>query len=185
MRLLLATPLYPPDIAEPAPYAKELATRLSPTHEVTILTYGHLPESVEGARIVVVNKRRPLPMRLIMYFFALRRLARNTDVIYALNGPSVELPLFILKIFSSRPLIIRIGDMRAHIQAKSNFWRERLERLAFSRAQAVIEKGPGEKPEILPLEEPPTALLTEYEKSWNEHLTTLGELFYRLHSSNG
>src|SRR3989344_9051256 len=40
MKIVLATALYPPDIAPPAPYVKELATRLAANHEVTIVTYG-------------------------------------------------------------------------------------------------------------------------------------------------
>ena len=181
MRIVLATPLYPPEIAEPGPYIKELAKRLVKLHKVTIVAYARLPEKVPGVHIVAVDKRQPLLRRLISFFFALLHAAREADIIYAMNGASVELPVALLSLFMSRPLIIRIGDTAAHERARSG-WLRSIERSAFARAHRVITDGPAPRPEILPFEAFPAEKLGAYERSWEEHLRMLEDLFTHARS---
>ncbi len=181
MRIVLATPLYPPEIAEPGPYIKELAKRLVKLHGVTIVAYARLPEKVPGVRIVAVDKRQPLLRRLISFFFALLHAAREADIIYAMNGASVELPVALLSLFMSRPLIVRIGDMAAHERARSG-WLRSIERSAFTRARRVITDGPAPRPEILPFETFPAEQLGTHERSWEEHLRMLEDLFTHARS---
>lgn len=173
MKIVLATPLYPPDIAPPAPYAKELAKRLADRHEVVVVAYGRLPERVEGVRIAAVDKRRPLPLRLVQYFFALRSAAKNADVLYIQNGPSVELPAGLLAYLTGIPLVMHIADLSAHRHAESSFWLSRIERFALRRAQATLTDSPLPRPEILPFEPRPTEALAAYEASWVAHLQKL------------
>ena len=177
MRIVLATPLYPPEIAEPAPYIKELAKRLAKSHEVTIVAYARLPEDVPGARIIAVDKYLPLFLRLPRYFFSLLQAARSADVVYAVNGASVELPAALVSLFSSSPLIIRIGDRAAHERAQNNIVAGLIERFAFSRARDVIEDAPKVRPEIIPFEPYPAEQFAAYEQSWDAHLRTLEKLF--------
>jgi len=176
MKIVLATPLYPPDIAEPAPYVKELAQRLSKTHQVTLVAYGRLPEQIPGVRIVAIDKRAPLPLRLIAYVRALRKAAKDADVVYAQNGPSVELPL----LFVSTRTVFHIGDTAAHVYAARHLLRRTLERLAMRRAQLVTEQ-PLVRPEVLPLEPRPDAALQAWEESWSAHLKTLERAFAYEH----
>ncbi len=110
MRILLVTPLYPPDIKEPAPYVKELANRLSVNHAVTVLAYNHLPEAITGVQIITIEKSDVLLVRLVRFFQALRDLARDADVLYMQNGPSVELPILLLSLFVRKPIYLRLGD---------------------------------------------------------------------------
>lgn len=177
MKIVLASPLYPPDIAEPAPYVKELAKRLSSGHSVTIVTYGHLPEKVANVSIIVVSKREMLAIRLIAYTMALWRAAKNADVVYAQNGPSVELPIAIVWFFLRRPLVMHVGDKAAHHYAARRPLRYLIEQLAIKSAQNVITESPLSRPEILPLEEPPTAQLSAYESSWGAHVRALLSTF--------
>ncbi len=165
MKIVLATPLYPPDIAEPAPYIKELAKRLSTLHEVTIVTYGRLPEKIPGVSIVAVDKRQPIIPRLRAYWSALRRAAKDAHVVYAENGASVELPVF----FISSHLIFHIGDKKAHGRTKHNLLRYLLEKLVCTRARTVLKGSPLPRPEIIPFEKPPA--LDAYEASWQSHMT--------------
>jgi len=176
MKIVLATPLYPPDIAEPAPYVKELATRLASSHEVVVVTYGRLPEQIPGVRIVSVDKRRPLPLRLLSYTAALLRAARGADVIYAQNGPSVELPLVIVLRIVRAPLVMRMGDAAAHAYAAHHPLRKFVERLALRRGR-VIEGAPGARPEILPFAPRPDAALAAWETAWRSHLSDLTSTF--------
>jgi hypothetical protein len=179
MKIVLATPLYPPDIAEPAPYVKELAKRLKLHHEVTIVAYGHLPEKVPGVKIVAVPKNRMLPLRLIDYTFKLLQAARGADIIYAQNGASVELPAALITLAICRPLIMGLGDASAHSRAAHKRVLGLIERFALGRAKAVVPIIPPERPEILPFEPKPEAALHAYEKSWGEHVRQLEELYAR------
>jgi len=177
MKIVLVTPLYPPEVAAAAPYTKELAKRMSPTHTVSVVTYSHLPEQLPDVLVHTVKKNQPLPFRLISFFFALIPALRNADICYAQNGPSVEFPLFLASFVTRTPIFIHIGDPAAHVYAKNHFFRNIVERLLFSRAKKVLTDTPLPRPEILPLEEMPEQELVAYERSWTEHLTLLEETF--------
>lgn len=173
MRILIASPLYPPDIAEPAPYTKELARRLSVHHSVTIVTYGNFPEQVPSVRIIYTSKRRPLPIRLFMYTFLLFKESLTTDVIYALNGASVELPVTIVSFITRKPLYAHLGDQSAHANAKKSFILKHIEALFLAHAKETVAHHPLPRPEILPLEPFPTDAQKAFEDSWQEHVTIL------------
>lgn len=173
MRIAIATPLYPPDIAEPAPYVKELATRLSKKHEVTIVTYGRFPEEIPGVRIVAVSKQRPLPIRLALYTFALLKAAKKTDVIYALNGPSVELPASIASFITRATFLAFLGDTSAHTRAQNRSVLKHLEEMFLRRAHDTVSHAPLPRPEILPFSPYPTNELEAFNRSWDTHLNAL------------
>lgn len=177
MRIAIATPLYPPDIAEPAPYVKELATRLSKKHEVTIVTYGRHPEEIPGVHIVAVSKQRPLLIRLALYTIALLKVSTKTDVIYALNGPSVELPASIASFLTRAPLFAFLGDASAHTRAQKKSVLKHLENLFLRRARRTISHAPLSRPEILPFAPYPTNELDAFNRSWDTHLDALDNVF--------
>lgn len=168
MRILIATPLYPPDTAPAARYAKELAERLSKIHEVTVLTYGHLPEELNGVTTLATPKDTPLWNRLLTYTTTLRRLATQVDVVLLLNGPSTELPA----LFISTKTLFHIADLPAHEYAKTNFFRNWIE-TQIRKKSTLLTTTPLTRPEILPFEPYPTDAFTEYETSWDTHLTEL------------
>ena len=169
MRILIATPLYPPEVADAAVYAKELSRRLSKDHEVTVVAYTHLPEELPGVRVIAVEKRQPRFARLRAFRKALAREAASADAVIALNGASVELP--IVATVLSKPLILVLADTNAHARAGL------LERLARARARAVVGSVPAPKPEILPLEPEPTDALAAWDATWQHHVSALTSLF--------
>jgi len=177
MRIVLATPLYPPEIAEPAPYVKELARRLSTEHQVTIVAYTHLPETLPRVEIIAVEKGRPLLIRLMEYMGTLARVTRHADVVYAVNGTSVELPLGLVTSLTRVPILFCLADPVAHAQANASLLRRFIEYLARMSAVQVITDLPLARPEILPLELRPEAALAAYEASWKAHLKVLNSLF--------
>lgn len=177
MKIVLATPLYPPDVAWPAPYTKELARRLSPAHTVSIVTYGDLPEHIDGVVITAISKRAPRLIRLIRYTRALIKAAHNADLIYAENGASVELPLVITSFLSRTPIVLHVGDERAHKRASSQLPLKSIYNAARSSAKKVLTDSPVPRPEILPFKEYPTNEMAAYEASWHKHLETLEDLF--------
>jgi hypothetical protein len=177
MHIVLATPLYPPDIAPPAPYVKELAKRLSGGHQVTIVTYGKLPEQVAGVQIIAVPKNRMLLARLIQYTRHLLRAARKADILYAQNGASVELPLLLVSFITTTPIVLCFGDAAAHARTKSRPILRYLERMARARAKSVVHDVPPSRPIILPLEPRPEQELLAYEMEWRDHANKLERLF--------
>jgi len=166
MKVVLASALYPPDVAPSAAYIKELAARLHAAgHEVVAVVYGALPEAVPGVTIVGVDKRHALVRRLWAYTRALRRAAHKADIVIAENGPSVELALVAL----NRPYVLHWGDQAAH--ARAHGARKWLEHWVARRAKAIIADMPLPRPEVLPFGPPPD--FAAYERSWSNHLEEL------------
>ena len=165
MRILLITPLYPPEVADAAVYAKELARRLSKNHKVTVLAYAHLPEKLPGVRTIIIEKNQTRATRLWAFQHALAREIRDTDVVVAVNGASVELPIFLTRHVT--PLIFCVADKTAHERGGI------LERLASLRARSIIRNVPDPKPEILPLEPEPTEALAAWDAAWSTHVHAL------------
>lgn len=177
MKIVLATPLFPPEIAEPAPYVKELAKRLGALHEVTVVAYAHLPEEVPNVRIVEVDKRRPLLVRLLAFTYMLCRSVRQADVVYAMNGASVELPALLASFVCRTPLIFAVADRAAHERAKGGGVIGFIERRAFARSRCLVRDLPPPRPEILPLEPRPAEALAAYDVAWATHERGLLDAF--------
>lgn len=99
MRLLVATPLYPPEPGGPATYAKLLEE--------------HLPE--RGIRVKVVPfslVRHHLPgIRHVLYALQLLRYAFQADVIFVQDTFSVGFPAVCVAWITRKPLVLRVpGD---------------------------------------------------------------------------
>ena len=111
MKILLATPLYPPEIGGPATYTIELTERLHREHEITIVAYASTSVHVEGARLVTVSKKRPLPVRILKYTWVMWRESRGKDIIYAQNAVAAGFPSVIVGLLRRIPVIIKfVGD---------------------------------------------------------------------------
>lgn len=198
MKILLVTPLFPPDIADPAPYVKELASRLSKDHEVTVLTYSHLPEKLAQTKIITIEKSRMLPLRLLSMLAALRKEAKNNDVVYVQNGPSTELPTALIALFSRTPFLLRLGDEAALRFAEKSRGLRFIQRFTIKRMNANIVHDsdiltrivqicrancafmtdrPLTRPEILPFEKYPKDDFIDYKSSWDNHIQFLTERF--------
>lgn len=170
MRIAIATPFFPPDVEVPASYVKTLAGTLQKEHEVTVILYGHLPEAVDGVHMLPVDKRRHILPRLIAYTQALWHASKEVDVIYAENGPSVELPIVLISFFSKVPYILHEGDPRARTRIMPWYHvRTILARIARRRAYTVLDEQLPERPEILPFAPYPKDALTTYESIWQTH----------------
>jgi hypothetical protein len=177
MRILIATALYPPDTAEPAPYAKELAGRLADQHSVSVLLYGRLPEHVQNVTCTCVDKRLSRIARIAAFTTSLFRLSNDVDIVHVENGPSVEVPVLIWSLCTQRPYVLHVGDSAAHTRAQSRTVLRYLEKLTQRRALRVVHTAPIPKPEILPFAPRPEAELEHYEEWWLQHLAELEDLY--------
>ncbi|MBP6858747.1 MAG: glycosyltransferase family 4 protein [Candidatus Pacebacteria bacterium] len=111
MKIVIATPIYPPEIGGPATYTKELCERLHNTHNITVVAYTDVGESFEGTKLVRVSKHRPLPVRLLRYFMTLFREARGADLIYVQNAMAAGLPTALACMILRKPFVLKfVGD---------------------------------------------------------------------------
>jgi len=180
MKIVLATPLYPPEVADEASYVKELAKRLLTTNEVTVAAYAHLPEAIPGVSVIAVDKQQQFLLRLASYARTLLRVVREADVLYVVNGASVELPAALVATVTRVPLVLCIADQSAHERTRSNLLLRTIERLVSLQAKRIITDLPLQRPEIMPLLPYPTEAMAAYEASWSAHIRLLTELFHHV-----
>lgn len=109
MKLVIATPLYPPEIGGPATYARLLNENL-PNYEVSI-------DVVKFADV----KHLPKLIRHIVYFVHIFRLLKNADVVLALDPVSVGLPACIAAWFLNKPFVVKIVGDYAWEQGRQRF----------------------------------------------------------------
>jgi hypothetical protein len=169
MRILIATPLFPPDVADPAPYIKTLAARLSEDFDVTVLLYGKLPETAKSARLYPVPKELPAPLRLAIFGIRLLFLGSVHDVVLIENGIAAELPALIASFFFPRRMLIHCSDKKVAYHG----WRKRLHERLAARVRMLPDLSAPVRPEILPFEPYPAEEMRRYEEDWVKHLAAL------------
>jgi len=111
MKIVLATPIYPPEIGGPATYVRELATRLAKAEQVTIVALADVGEVVEGVKLVLISKKSGLLSRLTAFFFALLKEAKGANVIYVQNAVAAGLPAVLVGALLKKPVVLKfVGD---------------------------------------------------------------------------
>ncbi len=109
MKILIATPLYPPDIGGPATYAKLMNDRL-PEHgfSVDVLSFGEV-------------RKWPKGIRHILYFFKVFFRARSADIIFTQDAVSAGLPVICAAFFARKKVVMRIAGDYAWEQGQGRF----------------------------------------------------------------
>ena len=109
MKLLIATPLYPPEIGGPATYVK-------------LLEEG-LPKRGIEVEVVKFSEVRHLPkiIRHIVYYRRLKKALKGADAVLALDPVSVGLPACIAAEEAKKPLIVKIVGDYAWEQGQQRF----------------------------------------------------------------
>lgn len=111
MKIIIATPIYPPEIGGPATYTKELCAHLADAHDITVIAYTNSSEAFPNTRFVPVGKGRPLPVRLAVFFFKLLRASKGTDVLYVQNAMAAGLPVALVSLITGVPFVLKfVGD---------------------------------------------------------------------------
>lgn len=111
MKIILATPAYPPEIGGPATYTKELYERWRHVHEITIVAYAYARDSIGTEKLIPVGKHRPLIFRLAKYFWVTWRAAKKADLIYVQNAMAAGLPVALVSIIQKVPFVLKfVGD---------------------------------------------------------------------------
>lgn len=118
MKIIITSPLFEPDIAEPASYVGHLISNLKDKYNLTVLTYSNYLPKMDDCEIICVKKNQPTPIRLIKYFFKLLQASKNADIIYAQNGSSSSLSSALVAALRKKPLIFRFIEDEAWERAK-------------------------------------------------------------------
>ena len=109
MKILIATPLYPPDIGGPATYSKIL--------------YDELPKKGILVEVLSFGEVRHLPrfVRHYAYYRRVLRAARGADAILALDPVSVGLPVMCAAKKMKKPFVVKIVGDYAWEQGQQRF----------------------------------------------------------------
>ncbi|MEN9920428.1 MAG: hypothetical protein RL538_321 [Candidatus Parcubacteria bacterium] len=175
MKILILSPLFPPDTGAPAPYTKELATRLGAAHEVKLLIYGYLPEGVENVPITAIDKRSTLLLRLIRFTKTLFAMSRECELIIVQNAPSIELPAFLISRIKKTPMLLIKSDPLAEERSKRGIYRL-LHTLLSTRCDKTLTLPNAslyQKAELLPFTEFDTQTEAMREAWWKQHVAEI------------
>ena len=117
MKILITTPIFPPEIGGPATYSYGVAKRLiKKGHEIKIVTlFDQTPKKIDGIKIFKVKANYNLFTTLIRQsrlFFTILHAAKDVDLIY-LQGPVVVgLATTIVAKILGKPVVIKfVGDI--------------------------------------------------------------------------
>lgn len=126
MKILIATPLFPPEIGGPATYVFNLAQKLAQKGvEVLVISFGHTPNLLwernqDGFEKITVPLKMAKGLRHFSFFQQVLQNGHNYDLIYIHDLWSVGLPTRLANIFLKKPLIVRLGG--------DSLWEAALER---------------------------------------------------------
>lgn len=127
MKIVVATPLYPPEIGGPATYVQMLESQL-PADEFEL-------EVVPFASV----RSLPKVIRHIAYYFKLTKAVKDADVLYALDPVSVGLPAKLAAQHTKTPLLVRVPGDYAWEQGQVRFGvRDTLDQFVENRKQYSV-----------------------------------------------
>ena len=115
MKILIPTPIFPPEIGGPATYVSELAKRLSIEHEIVIITFTQDPQPTKNTKVVSISLHKHflgILFRQLKLAAAIYKYGKNADLIYA-QGPVVVgfTAIIVGKILSTPTIVKFVGDI--------------------------------------------------------------------------
>jgi len=113
MKILIATGIFKPEIGGPATYVPNLAFEFKKLgHEIMVITYSDKISydfDVELGYKVKRIKRKNLILNYVNYFFEIKKVINNFDVIYAFDYFSAGLPCLFASMLKRKKLVMRTG----------------------------------------------------------------------------
>lgn len=118
MKITIATPLYPPEIAEPALYIQELAKQLCTSKQITVVTYARRGEDGVCPEVITVNKHEPLFLRLFRFGITLWKTAAKSDVLFVESAIASAFPAVIVGKLRHIPLVLHVREDEVRLRMK-------------------------------------------------------------------
>jgi glycosyltransferase involved in cell wall biosynthesis len=107
LRILITTPVFPPDLGGPAVYVPSIAKWLvARGHAVKVVAFCEEPNPTGYSYPVVSIPRRSLPLRYLHSFFVILRECKDYDVVYVQEHLAL-LPVLAAKL-RGKPSIVRV-----------------------------------------------------------------------------
>ncbi len=138
-KILLATGIFPPDIGGPATYVKTLAEEL-PKHgfAVKVVTYADDKDKFQAPSnksqtspkhripsskqlVYKVGRKQNILIRYLKYFFAVFRLLKWADIVYAQDGVNSGLPVWLAAKLRGKKYFLKIVGDYAWEQGKNKY----------------------------------------------------------------
>jgi glycosyltransferase involved in cell wall biosynthesis len=116
MKILLATPIFPPEIGGPATYSYEISRRLvKKGHGVRVVTFADTKPNVKDVEVMPVRLNYGFLgsiRRQLRLFFTLLRAARGMDLFYAQGAVVVGFCSLIVGKLLKKPVAVKfVGDV--------------------------------------------------------------------------
>lgn len=107
MKILITSPIFPPDLGGPATYVPSLATYLAEQgHEVTVVAFCSDPDPQGWPFRVVSIPRCWMPLRYLKDFWAVYKEAEDADVVYI--NEHLALHVALAGRLRGKPMVIRV-----------------------------------------------------------------------------
>ena len=115
MKILISTPIFPPEIGGPATYTMEVARRLQErSHKIHIVAFTDVKPQVKGLEVTPVRVSYPMLgtlLRQTRLFFALLSSAKDKDLIYLQDPVVVGVASLLAGKITGKPLVLKfVGD---------------------------------------------------------------------------
>ena len=115
MKILISTPIFPPEIGGPATYTVEVARRFQERgHKIHIVTFTDVKPQIKDLEVTPVRVRYPILdtfLRQTRLFFTLLSSAKGMDLIYLQDPVVVGVASLLAGKFTGKPLVLKfVGD---------------------------------------------------------------------------
>ncbi len=116
MKILLTTPIFPPEIGGPATYTHEISGRLRKKgHEVRVVTFADAAPEIKDIEVIPVRLNYRLLgslRRQLSLFFTILRAARGMDLLYAQGAVVVGSCSLLVGKLLKKPVAVKfVGDV--------------------------------------------------------------------------
>jgi len=116
MKILLTTPIFPPEIGGPATYTYEISRRLAERgHDVSVVTFADTKPEVKDIKVIPVRLNYRFLgslRRQSRLFFTILSAVRGMDLLYAQGAVVVGLCSLVIGKLTRKPVLVKfVGDV--------------------------------------------------------------------------
>ena len=108
MKILIATPLFSPEIPEPAQYVNKISYSLEKENAIHIISYGKKGSQINNNAITVIPKDKAVLVRMFLFFWAVLNQAKHYDIIFIQDAVAVGLPTILAAKISRTKTVVRL-----------------------------------------------------------------------------